>query len=466
MTKKRSIESTESSTASSASKKSVKSRHLTFDEVAAIIQSGDSDKLREVIEYGIVCNVNVLLDEKSLLMVACQRGHIECARVLLDHKADINYGLLSYYSVLQSACLSGNSDMLRFIINRGVTINDQIMSGLISDRKIMRHSLIATILVEYIQDVNHTYNQQSILYQACRGGSMHAATVLLERGARLEDNWYHPLDGAACGGNLEVIKLLLSWYTKEESMPHCRVQKALKSASKFGHMEVVRYLVEYGTDAIALNAALYEAVESNRVEVAAFLLDKGADFYAISDSHYNSWICACYLESVRMVRLFLDRGADPNTTDVRGDSPLKAALCSSRYCPSRQKLIKVLLEHGADPNQPSLDGYTPLLQLALSKGERPHSEYIQAVALLLEFGANPNLAYAGIGETALMSAALDLDVDLVRLLLEHGADVTQVDRAGRSVLNMLGRARKYRQIVELCTNYIECNKPGAKQVLK
>ena len=66
----------------------------------------------------------------------------------------------------------------------------------------------------------------------------------------------------------------------------------------------------------------------------------------------------------------------------------------------------------------------------------------------------------------LMMAALELNIDLVKLLLEYGADVTQVNREGKSVLDLLGRTRKYGKVVKLCTSYIDSNKPGAKLLLK
>ena len=65
-----------------------------------------------------------------------------------------------------------------------------------------------------------------------------------------------------------------------------------------------------------------------------------------------------------------------------------------------------------------------------------------------------------------MIAALGPHVDLVKLLLEHGAVVTQVNREGKSVLDLLGRTRNYGEVVELCTHNIDSNKPGAKLVLK
>ena len=92
---------------------------------------------------------------------------------------------------------------------------------------------------------------------------------------------------------------------------------------------------------------------------------------------------------------------------------------------------------------------------------------MQSITVLLELGADPDLALDPItGETVLMMSAVGHRVDLVKLLLKHGADVTQVNREGKSVLDIVGRFRRYDDMVKLCTQYIESNKPGVKLLLK
>ena len=66
---------------------------MTFDEIAAILRSGDSGQLNEIIKEGRVNDINICdyVHDYSLLMVACMSGYVECARVLLDYDADITY---------------------------------------------------------------------------------------------------------------------------------------------------------------------------------------------------------------------------------------------------------------------------------------------------------------------------------------------------------------------------------------
>ena len=164
-----------------------------------------------------------------------------------------------------------------------------------------------------------------------------------------------------------------------------------------------------------------------------------------------------------VVRLFLERGADPDGMFERGSvaTPLARAV-SVRWVGWRRNLswqpettvavISALLEHGADPNlrnrhgqrgeqefgrPPSILsgmrkrgikgtivvnrlGFTPLM-LAVRENEH-HS----IVRVLLEHGADPNMASKREDWTSLHIGAWRGNPRIVRLLLEHGANPTVV----------------------------------------
>ena len=212
-----------------------------------------------------------------------------------------------------------------------------------------------------------------------------------------------------------MVKVLLGC-NMNGRIPQDSMKRALQFASRYGRIEVVRCIVECGADVDSLTAALYEAVNGNYVEIAALLIDNGADYNASSTYRASSWILTCGRGSPAMVRLMLDHGADPNAVDANGWSLLRVAI-------SYSEVLKLLLEHGADPN----------------------------------------LADTTTGETPLMRAAIYRCVNIVNLLLEYNADVTQENWDGKSVLDMLGHEIEvdkdnvgaYNDMIELCTQYID-----------
>ncbi len=104
----------------------------------------------------------------------------------------------------------------------------------------------------------------------------------------------------------------------------------------------------------------------------------------------------------RAVAELLEKGADPNTKNDAGATALLWAVDDA-------EITRQLLEHNADPNVKSADGLTPLMMAAAHLGS------VEVVKLLLDHGAKPEgnvLARAGgIGDEAVM-----------RLLIERGAD--------------------------------------------
>lgn len=89
-----------------------------------------------------------------------------------------------------------------------------------------------------------------------------------------------------------------------------------------------------------------------------------------------------------------------------------------------QLWIRFLTAQGANPNTADVNGVTPL-QIATSLG------YVDGVEALLNAGANVNVSNST-GETPLISAVLRRDVELIRLLLAKGADADRSDNSGRT----------------------------------
>ena len=457
---------------------------------------------------------------------------------------------------MQSLWARRSVDMIKLILARGIVIDDKALFYAFDRREIAANTVITDILLGLIQDVNHSrisnmcHTPSSFLDHFSIAGNISAMQTLLARGATQLPSALH----LACGcGRIEVVKLLLheakarpgriitdevlrealraasrhgqlavvlflfqydadaddsnaqlvghsevksgSWITSEAiknslfATLHREVRLAISTS---GQLAIMKFLIEHGADAEALNAALCRAVSDDIVEAIELLLGSGADINVIRPRQYpyaleNPLIIACRVGRPTTVRLLLARGADPNQQGVpcplitamdrhcdrldtlkilleygadpndtrTATSPLKAAL-------QRPDLLKLLLEHGAYPNLSFRDGSTALLEVL----GRTHMSNLEVFTLLLQQGADPNLAEPRTGETPLMLVATAIRVEYVKLLLEYGADVTQVNTAGQTVLDMLGRTRKYGEVVELCTSYVETNKPGAKLVLK
>ena len=110
----------------------------------------------------------------------------------------------------------------------------------------------------------------------------------------------------------------------------------------------------------------------------------------------------------------------------REDSPIATARrrCRWRRSTAAPPMIEKLLKAGADPNERGPQGETPLM-LAARNGN------LDAIKVLLDHNADVNAKEKLRGTTALMWAAEQGIRDAVKLLIDHGADVAAVQSDSR-----------------------------------
>jgi len=210
-------------------------------------------------------------------------------------------------------------------------------------------------------------------------------------------------------------------------------------------------------DADSLFAA---AVGGDLARVKQLVVGCGADPNIQNKDGWTPLHYAAWQGHHKVVELLLEHGANPNIQNNRGYTPLHYAAWKGHH-----KVVELLLEHGANPNIQKNDGETPL-HLAVWEGHH------KVVELLLEHGANPNIQKND-GETPLhftvdrcllnkygrtplhFTVSRYHHVDMVRVLLDHGADPTIRDNKGWTPLDygthceeIIEELRRRREIIE------------------
>ena len=121
--------------------------------------------------------------------------------------------------------------------------------------------------------------------------------------------------------------------------------------------------------------------------------------------------------------ILINAGADPNSRDIHGQTPLHAAVIA--HSEGKDDFIRLLLAKGADPNARDDSGASPLDEAAW-RGS------VERSALLIDAGASIDMPEPKTGATPLNEAVFKGHLALVKLLLARGANTGTKDNAGFS----------------------------------
>jgi ankyrin repeat protein len=111
------------------------------------------------------------------------------------------------------------------------------------------------------------------------------------------------------------------------------------------------------------------------------------------------------------------------------------------------RMMRMLLRAGADPDIQNDQGYTALMIAANLQGNLG-AKRTQIASDLLSSGAKADAVSSADGSTALMFAAYNGYMEIVKLLLDHGAGTAHADRTGVTALD-IARTRGHADIAEL-----------------
>ena len=296
------------------------------------------------------------------------------------------------------------------------------------------------------------------LHWATRQDDLTLVELLIASGTDVEaTNRYGvtPLTLAATNGSETVVRALLGAGV-DPNTPSPGGDTPLMVAARTGRVDVIEQLLAAGATVDAVEewreqTALMWAAAENNADAVRVLITAGANVETRSKGQLTPLLFAVREGQTEAVEALLTAGADVNAAARDTTAPLALAIINAHY-----ELASLLLEAGADPN--ASDPRASVLH-ALAWMRRPGSgrpplttgrlDSLDLTRMLLERGSDPNVRVAWneipfevdlgvtkrppgisvgrdflsfVGATPFYLAAKHADLDLMRLLVEHGAD--------------------------------------------
>ncbi|AKH19183.1 ankyrin repeat domain-containing protein [Sedimenticola thiotaurini] len=159
--------------------------------------------------------------------------------------------------------------------------------------------------------------------------------------------------------------------------------------------------------------SIHDAIFDGDIDRVRSILDAGINMEEKnSDGDTPLLTCCTYRPLAEVMALLIDQGADINARNAKGESALSIAVGKKNG-----PVIDILLKHNAEVNVISDDGQTPLFRAA-------YKNLVEYAKEMLRRGADPNLNPRNPEDgTSLLWAAGTGDLELVEMLLCHGAEI-------------------------------------------
>lgn len=372
---------------------------LLFSDIEEIIKNNDIDKIKKLPDLYMVDNkYNTLLhssakfnkpeismyllyknlnpNQKNLhgktpFTIACAKGNHDHVAQFLLYNADVNTSDNLMNSPLH---YSWNSpEIIKLLLNSGANpyaINDFDQTPVVLSLKNTKS--LETYMSHGVNPNLANSNHQTLLHSAIIQNNTDAADVLKKYNADINYKDNSGRSALFYAKTPETLKWLISNKAK------------INITDKNGQ------------------TALHYNVINNNAEIAKYLIKYKAN-PNIKDN--NNLPPIGYAKTIKMMKLLLDNGADPNVITPKGNTILHNVTKTNNL-----KGVYYLLQAKANPNIPDKDGKLPIeyttsqdiYTLLLGSGTNPnYKNYLKKELLkknfenisnLLECGANPNFA--------------------------------------------------------------------------
>lgn len=368
----------------------------------------------------------------SPLHLAARNKHTSVANVLLKRNASLTCKALSGENVLQTACIYGHPEIVRLVAQAKSDLETEDEAGSVPLHYACRngHHQVVKVMLEAGADKNRGKKGIQPLITTTKRGYIECCRSLLKYGANVKvkpDDYPPILQLAVDVGSVELVKLFVDHGAEIDEEDGNTT--ALSCAAQNGSTDIVTYLIQGNADVNRPKEAefspVYLAACNGHADILESLVKAGADVNTMSSDDGRGPLHIAY-DFPDVARVLLKNGAELN----RASSSRPPLLLASRH--NYPEVVKVYLQY-----KPNLEIEHPNGMTALSMATAQGNSEI--VRLLLEAGANVNhltqnkefpLQYC-------LAGFNDFKEDILRALLEYSPSLNLVDADGDTALNCL-----------------------------
>ena len=397
------------------------------EDLAVAIINGRSDLVENLIKEG--ANVSFIYNNKSLLELALslKEPNLNIIKILIkEGQVPDKENITKIYNLALN-----NFDFELMNTIKGYTLCHTSFDKQ-HVKEVEKFTEKNDIKLKNIKD---SYGKDALIIAAADNDNK-TINFLLENGYninQIDSLGCTALAAASKNGHVEIVKILLNAGAKTTTGYLSYFGDPLLVACEKGHIEVVKILLQAGAnvnvvDISSFDTALMKAIKNGHAEVVKILLNAGVSKYG------EELIAASEKGHIEVIKILLETEIDVNYENKKGFTALTLAIKNGHI-----EVAKTLLRAGANINYKNGMGSealtiaiknrrTELIKILLNAGaikrgaliDASGNGYAEAAKILLEAGANINEKNED-GFTALNLAIEKGHLEVIRILLEAGA---------------------------------------------
>ena len=311
-------------------------KRLGQSSLQMAVKSGVEAVVRALLAYGV--DEDYLKDGEPLIFLAAQFGHLSLVKLFVDMGCHPDFGGDLRCTPLMAAASNDHLEIVQYLLQMGADPNFQA------------------------SDQQTYWGNKTVIYEAATHGNIRVIQCLIEHGAEVhsatpDGTPMYPICAAIENEHLETANFLLGHMDLKKFFTDSNGQAVLLCiAAACGSESLVLYLLDHGCHPDATQEALSYPFQSKQTalmwasklkqeNIVALLLmyDAGRDAGPSSISGLQApFLLAIWHGHYDNVKMFLERGVDPNCEDPVSGTPLSTVIF-------QLPIFKLLLENGADP---------------------------------------------------------------------------------------------------------------------
>jgi uncharacterized protein len=425
-----------------------------------VVKNQDAAAVRSLLQQHPDVNT-ADVDGTTPLIYAAHQNNLDLVKALLAAGANAKTANRYGVSALWEASNVANGDMIAMLLKAGADPNAIVGEGetplMTASRTGTIQGVKALLAAGAKADAQESYRGETALMWAVAENHADVAKILLDAGANVNarSTFYDFKFRKVASGGTQAV------YYRGGLTP-------LLFAARQGAVESAEVLLAAGADVNLAEpefnfTPLLEAIYNDHYDFGALLVEHkanldGALYLAVEMRNLDYFgnrprkPVTDKLDELAFVKFLLDHGADPNAplqTKLPGRMAQGAISVPPGATPFYRAarsadvaVMRLLLEKGADPSRPSDDHTTPLLAAATGQGarfaggaERPEPEFVEAIRICVDKGADINAANDR-GDTPMHAAAQRGADQIVQFLADHGAKLDLKNKSGRTPLDL------------------------------